>query len=244
MNYYDFVQKLAQHTATIKADVNPTIIVPMAIDYAEQRIYRDIGHMLAQVQVASSGLVSSGIRDYLINPGSSIQSNFISIDQVSVVTPASLGSSNGGTRNPLVPISREFIDSAYPSNASSYCGVPEYFARLDANNITFGPTPDQGYQIQVIGKARPSSLGPSNSSTPLTQYLPDLFFAAAMVYAANYLKIAADGPPDGITQMSAGWESQYQLLMQSAAVEQFRATFASEGWTSKQPNKVATPPRV
>jgi hypothetical protein len=44
--------------------------------------------------------------------------------------------------------------------------------------------------------------------------------------------------------MSANWESQYQLLMQSAATEQFRATFASEGWTAKQPNKVATPPRV
>ena len=40
------------------------------------------------------------------------------------------------------------------------------------------------------------------------------------------------------------WEKHYQTLKQSAIEEEFRKKFGSQGWTSKQPNPIATPPRT
>ena len=69
-----------------------------------------------------------------------------------------------------------------------------------------------------------------------------VFMAAALVHASGYMKnfgAMSDNP-----QMAVSWESQYQTLLKSAIVEDARATFQSEGWTSEQPSPVASPPRV
>ena len=72
--------------------------------------------------------------------------------------------------------------------------------------------------------------------------MPDLFIAASMVFANGYMKnfsAMADDPQAPVT-----WEKHYQTLKQSAMEEEFRKKFGSQGWTSKQPNPIATPPRA
>ena len=108
--------------------------------------------------------------------------------------------------------------------------------------IILGPAPDQTYFLEVIGIQRPLALSSGNSSTVLTQYVPDLFFAASMIQLAGFMRDyggQSDNP-----QNAMSWEMQYKTLFQSAEVEQARAKFQSEGWTSEQPSKIATPPRA
>lgn len=236
LNYSGFVQRFAELTASIKADANPTIIIPAAIDYAEQRIYRELD-LLAVVTTDATTACSSGVRNFTLPTGIG---TFITTDQVNVFTPAAVASSNA-TRVPLVPVSRDFLDNSYPTALSSQCATPEYFSMRSNSIIAFGPAPDAAYTIEVIGTQRPTVLSASNSSTILTQYVPDLFVAASMVFAADYMKKGAD---PSIAQHQQSWEAQYQTLMKSAATEQFRAKFQAEGWTAEQPNPIATPSRV
>ena len=45
-------------------------------------------------------------------------------------------------------------------------------------------------------------------------------------------------------QMAQSWENHYQMLVKSAQVEEARKKFTSQGWSSKQPSDIVTPPRT
>lgn len=230
LTYFSFVQRFAEQTGTIKADANPTLIIPSAIEYAEQRIYRELDLLFTQTTDATKQ-VSSGVREFTV---SSALGTFITIDQINIITPA--GSlSSVGSRSPLVPTSPEFLDAAFPTNASSLAGVPEYYAMRSNSLALLGPAPDGPYYAETIGIQRPAALSSANSSTILTQYIPDVFMAAAMVYAVEYMKDIRLQPAEAPAH-TQGWEAQYQNLIKSAAVEQFRAKHESQGWTSQQPS--------
>jgi hypothetical protein len=108
--------------------------------------------------------------------------------------------------------------------------------------IIVGPPPDAAYTMEVVGTIRPAPLSVSNTTTYLTQYLPDLFFAESLVFGYGYLKDfgAATDDPRGSTT----WESHYQALWQSANTEENRKKYAAQAWTPKQPTSLATPPRT
>jgi len=241
LNYTTFYTEIANLMPVSTSDSNYATMLPGAIDYAEQRIYRDLDLLYTQTTV-SSMTVSSGDRNFTIT-GSTVIGNpgtFITVDNFNIIIPASATSSNG-SRVPLVPTSPEFIDNFYPSNSSAL-GVPEYYAMRSLDTIILGPAPDASYTTEIIGIQRPAALSASNSSTFLTRYLPDLFRVAAMVYVSGYMRDF--GPMADDPKMGQSWENQYQLLMKSASVEQLRSKFASEAWTSEQPSPIATPPRV
>jgi hypothetical protein len=111
-------------------------------------------------------------------------------------------------------------------------------------SIIVGPWPDQAYPVEVVGTIHPAPLSSTNVTTILTQYLPDLFFAASMAAGAGYLQNfgaaqAVDNPGMGVT-----WEAKYQALKQSAAVEEARKKGEAEGWSTEQPSQIASPPRT
>ena len=121
-------------------------------------------------------------------------------------------------------------------------GIPTMFAPISQQAWIVGPWPDAAYTIEVVGTIRPEPLSASNQTTFLSLYLPDVFFAAALVMAAGYqlnFSAAGDNPQAGVT-----WESHVVPLIQSAKVEEIRKKFGSEGWTSKEPDRIATPPRT
>lgn len=235
LNYDIYVSQLANFFPISSADANFLTFVPGNIDYAEQRIYRELDPLQTQITDATS-LVSSGNRNFTLPTG---VGTFITVDQINIITPVGTPSS-AGTRQPLQSVSPEYLDLVYPSG--SVTGVPKFYGRRSDNLVIFGPAPDRAYYAEVIGVQRPTPLSSGNSSTPLTQYVPDLFMAAALIHAYGYMKDfggQADNP-----QGAQSWEMQYQILFKSAAVEQARAKFHSEGWTSEQPSPIASPPRV
>lgn len=236
LNYLTYQSQLANLMVQQVTDPNFVTFFPGCIDYAEQRMYRELDLQVSRV-VDATGTLSSGVRNFSLSTSLGI---FTVVEQINVITPSTATSSNG-TRNPLTMVTKEYLDYAWP-NAVAFNGVPVYAAPI--NNITYvvGPSPDAGYVIEVIGTQRPAPLSVSNSSTFLTQFLPDVFIAASMVFATAYQRdfgAQVDDP-----QRAASWESQYSKLMQSANIEELRKRFMSEGWQSMQPSPIATPKRL
>lgn len=242
LTYTSFVSEIAtltviSSTVLVSGDTNFSGIMDGIIDYAEGRIYRDLD--LVSVSVTDTSLTcSSGVRTVSL---STTQGQMLAIGSLNLFSSAGTTSSNG-TRVPLVPASQAVLDAVYPSALSSRCGLPEFFYRLGDNQLVLGPTPDQPYRTEVTATIRPSPLAAGNSSTWLTQNVPELMVAAAMIFASGYMRnfgAQADDP-----KMAASWESQYGTLMKSAAVDSMRMKFESEAWTSQSPAPIATPPRV
>jgi hypothetical protein len=210
-------------------DANFQTFLPGCIDYAEGRIYRELDLLFTQV-TDNSARVSSGVQEFTVPTSIG---TFITVDQLNIITPAGTLSSQG-TKVPLVPVSPEFINNAYPALDGSYTATPEYYALRSNSIILLGPVPDGAYYAETIGIQRPASLSVTNSSTILTQYIPDVFMAASLVFGFGYMRDfggQSDNPQGG-----QSWEAQYQLLIKSATVEQFRAKHEAQGWTSQSPS--------
>lgn len=215
-------------------DANFNAILPSIIDYAEPRNYRELD--LLSTIVRQNGTLTPNSRNFTLPTGSG---RFVTTQGFNVFTP--VGTTT--TRNQLVPTTRDFLDATWPSEAASTTpSIPANFAMITDQTVIVGPPPDAAYTVEVIGTYRPAPLGVTNPNTFLTDYLPDLFMATSMVFASGYQKnfgSQADDP-----KMAASWESQVQLLIASANVEELRKKYQSVSWSSMSPSPIATPPRA
>lgn len=242
ITYSSYVSEIAtltviSSTILVTGDNNFQGIMPAIIDYAEGRLYRDLDLPITSV-TDTSVICTSGVRSISL---STTQGAILVIDTLNLLTSAG-ATSSFATRVPLVPASQGVIDAIYPSAASSNCGQPQFFVRLSDVQVVLGPAPDQAYGTEVIGSVRPNALSASNSSTWLTQNVPELMVAAGMIFASGHMRnygAQADDP-----KMAQSWESQYGSLMKEMKVDALRMKFFSDAWTSQQPSPIATPPRV
>lgn len=236
LDYNTYISQVSNMMVIPSSDTNFQTMVPGMIDYAEQRIYRELDLVVTQITDNSTTVTASN-RNFTLPTSIG---KYITVDNVNIITPSGSDGTNG-TRNPLTPVARDFIDMVYPSGQLA-TGIPLFYARASDNALIFGPSPDASYSIEVVGTQRPTPLSSNNSTTFLTSYLPDLFMAASLVFGFGYMRDfggQADNP--GASQ---SWESQYQLLFKSANSEEMRKKYEDEGWTSQSPATEATPPRV
>lgn len=237
LTYSSFVTDVANLMVVSATDANYLTVVPNIIDDAEQRIYRELDFLntVLVTNSSASNTIVANTRNFTLP--SSV--TYVVIDSINALSTAS-----SPVRTPLRPVSKEWVDAVYPTATSSSTGAvvtPLFYAMITDQTIIVGPSPSQDTILEVIGEIRPTPLSSTNATTYLTNNLPDLFVAASMVFANAYLKnfsATADDPRSAVT-----WESHYQTLKQSAIEEEFRKKFGSQGWTSKKPNPVATPPR-
>ncbi len=224
-------------TVLVTGDNNFGGVMNAAIDYAEGRLYRDLDLVSASI-VDASVVCTSGVRTVSL---STAAGNPLQIDTLNLLSSAGTTSSNA-TRIPLIPTSRAVLDMVYPSARSSNCGQPQFFARLSDTQLIMGPSPDQAYGLEMQATVRPDPLSASNSSTWLTQNVPELMVAATMIFLTGYMRdfgAQSDNP-----QMAQSWEAQYKALMATASVDAMRQKFESAAWTSQSPSPLATPPRA
>jgi hypothetical protein len=233
--YDSYNQALQTLMVTSTADTNYVTILPSIITYAENRIYRELD--LQQTQITVPSQLTASVRDFTL-PSSG--GTFIVTDYINVYTPAGTTSSNG-TRNTAVPASRETIDMLFPSGVIG-TSLPQMFAMVNPTDAIFGPSPDQAYNVDVVGTIRPTPLSSGNQTTILTTYLPDLFMAASMVFASGYMRNF--GSQADNAQMAQSWETQYTTLKQSADMEQARQKFAGWGWTADSVSQTANVKRT
>jgi len=242
LTYSSFVSEIANLTAItsgvlVNGDNNFAGIMPGIIDYAEGRLWRELDLPVVSI-VDTSITCSSGVRTVSL---STAQGEPLVIQSLNLLTSAGALSSNA-TRVPLIPTSRAVVDAIYPSATSSNCGQPEFFYRVGNTQVILGPTPDQAYGTELMATIRPAPLSAANSSTWLSQNLPELMIAAGMIFASGYMRNFGSQSDD--PKMAQSWESQYSNLMKSASVDAMRMQFESQGWTSQSPSPLPSPPRA
>lgn len=207
-------------------DANFVAILPSIIDYAEQRCYRELDLLSATSRQAVTLAASN--RNLSL---AALPSPFVTVEDVNVITPATVTVPDNGTRNQTRPVSKEYLDAVW--NSATGATVPTEFAMIDNQTLIFGPWPDQAYTVEIVGKIRPVPLYTNTAGTFLSLYLPDLFMAASMIFAAGYQKnfgAQADDP-----RMAMSWETQFQGLMKSASTEEIRKKFHGWGSASSEP---------
>jgi len=230
LTYNTFTTSLANMIVVPVNDPNFVIALPNIIDDAEQRLYRELD--LLSTRVTATGALTASNRKFTLPTGSGA---FVVVEQFNVITPSTTTDPDLGTRNPLNPSSKEYLDAIWPSVTGA--GVPSLFAPISQQGWIVGCWPDAAYTVEVVGTIRPAPLSASNQTTFLSTYLPDLYLAAALVMSAGYqlnFSAAGDDPKAGVT-----WETHCAKLLESAKVEELRKRFASTAFTSKQPDPLA-----
>lgn len=223
MNYTSYVASLANLMATDPATPEFQIFLPDCIAYAEDRIYREID-LLNTVVANSTQNLTAGNRAFAL-PTNGVNGVFYTVTGINVITPQGV-QPDAGTRNQLAAVSLDYLNAVWNSN--KVLDVPQNFAMINQFNVAVGPWPNANYTVEVVGTIQPQALSSSNTTTFLTQFLPDLFLAASMIFASGYQRdfgSQSDNPAQ-----AQSWESQYQTLLKSALLLELRKKFAGPGW--------------
>jgi hypothetical protein len=219
LDYATWVATMANLTVIDANDPNFVQILPSAIDYAEQRLYRELD--LLNTVTRDTGQLTVGTRTFTLP---SNLGRFVVTNGMNVITPSVTTTPDDGTRNQMVPVSRDVLDMIWPSTTGA--GLPKQYAMITDQQVIVGPAPDAAYTVEVIGTIRPTPLSASNTTSYLTLYLPDLFEAASMVFMSGYMRnfgSQADDP-----KLAVSWESQYQALFSTANIGPHRGRFRLE----------------
>lgn len=233
LTYSTYKTALATLSVVPETDPNWLAILPDTIEYAELRIYRDLD-LLSTVTTNASFTTSQNVSTVAVTEGT-----FVTLQNVNVITPAGTVTPDSGTRVPLLPVTKEYIQYAWPSSTNA--GIPAYFAMIDNRTFSLGPWPDASYTLEIIGTYRPATLSASNTTTFISQYLPDLFLMASMIFISGYQRNFGRQSDD--PQMAQSYEAQYNALLKGATVEEYRKKFQSTAWTSMSPSPIASPAR-
>lgn len=230
LTYDTLVSQIANLLVISSADSNFQTMLPGMIDYAEQRLYRDLNFV--NTTVTDTSVTTTADSRYAVLPQSvnGSTTGFYTITNINILSSAGTTSSNG-TRNPVARSWQKMVDFLYPSNTSSGTGsIPSLYAivgsttpSVQAAQVMFGPPPGDAFTIEVTGTIRPTALSSTNTTTYLTNYFPDLFVVASMVYGSGYMRDF--GQQSDNPGMSQSWEAQYKTLLPSAQMEQMRARY-------------------
>jgi hypothetical protein len=252
LTYSTYVTQIATMAVVDQNDAAFQTILPQMITYAENRIYRDVDFLFTSTSLHGVTFVlTPGNRNLSFNINLSSNSDaatgtFVVSEQINLLTDAS-GNAASTTnpdacvRVPLLPTTKEFLDAVYGSSLAANLAQPKYFVPFNDTLFYVGPVPDQAYPVEVVGTYRPNSLSATNTTTFISNYLPDVFIMASMIYISAYQRNF--GRMNDDPQMAISYESQYQALLKGATVEEARKKFSSSGWSSQSPSPIATPSR-
>lgn len=233
LTYSQYVTQIATLAVVEEANAEFVTILPQMITYAENRIYRDLDFLFTSISNTSYG-TTVGSRQIAVPTGT-----FVVPEQINVITPAGTSNPDLGTRVPLLPCTKEFLDAVYGVSTSR--GTPKYFCPFDDYTFLLGPYPDAAYTVEIVGTYRPSSLSSSNTTTFISLYLPDLMIMASMIYISGYQRNFGRANDD--PQMAVTYESQYQVLLKGAMAEENRKKFEAAAWSSQSQSATASPTR-
>lgn len=220
-----------------------TALIPQMLNYAEQRIMRDLN--LNALHTGAPNVYT------LAPPGGTLQ-----IPAGDFVTIEAIIAYYGQGYQPVLPVSRDYFNSVFlpaappgPPRAFAMIGGDFQTAGLTSLVLAFGPAPDQPYPIYVYGTIRAPSLAiyatnATNASTQTTwisTWLPDLLVMACMIFVSAYQRDFGRQSDD--PQLAQSYENQYQLLLKSVNAEEYRKRFEADAWTAEPRSPVATPTR-
>lgn len=251
LTYDTYVTQIAEMAVVAVNDENFQTIIPAMIQYAELRIQRDLDLINTSTSIHGPELaLSNGNRNLsmTVNGQNTIElpdgsGYFVVSEQINLIMPAGKTDPDAirAYRQPIIPVTKEFLDAVYGSNLSENRGTPKYYAAFNETLFFVGPVPDDDYYVELVGTFRPNPLSSTNTSTFISKYLPDLFIMASMIYISAYQRNFGRQSDD--PQMAQSYETQYQALLKSAMIEEVRKKYEATAWSSQSPSPVATPTR-
>lgn len=242
LTYATYKTQIAQMAVVEEDDVNFLAILPSMIDYATLRINRDLDLLITSASLSGAEYkLTAGNRNLSFSQNLPDGSYFVVSEQINLITPAGQTDPNAGTRTPLLPATKEFLDAVFGSSIVDNRAQPKYFAPFNDTLFLVGPVPDEEYYVEVVGTVRPAPLSADVPVTFISQYLPELLIMASMIYISAYQRNFGRQSDD--PQMAQSYESQYGMLLKSAMVEEARKKYEGAAWSSQAPAPVASPTR-
>jgi len=233
-----YITQIATMAVVPETDAAFLTILPQMIVYAELRMYRDLDFLFTSGSTTAYS-ITTGSRIINVDANTFPYGTLVVPEQINVITPSGTTNPDLGSRVPLLPTTKEFLDAVYGS--SQYTGLPQYWVPFDDYTFLIGPYPDSNYTVEIVGTYRPKSLSASNPSTFISINLPDLMIMASMVYISAYQRNFGRANDD--PQMAVTYESQYQTLLKGALGEENRKKFEAAAWSSQAASPNATPTR-
>ena len=228
ISYDQLVTTLANLAQIPATDANFLAEMTDVVNYAEQRIYRDLDFL--STRVTQSVAMTPNSRTQVLPGGFP----FVVVEQLNAVV--------GGIISPMTRQSRPYMDLLYNTDtATSSSDYPvDYCLSTDVVAIV-GPPPGSAWTLQGVGTYRPPSLSLTNETTWLSTNLPDLLVTACMIRVSGYMKnysATSDDP-----QQALSWQNQYDVELKGASVEEARRKAQSASWSDQLPIPQSTPPR-
>jgi|SRR5215472_4770747 len=218
-------------------DPDQLAIMPACINSAEERIQADLDLLGTRVQ-DDTGVTTPNRKQFVL-PNE--VGTFIVVEQVRMIFNPPPGAFNGVYGPPLLPTTKDLIDSCYPSeNAVTFPSIPLYWCPIDQATLSLGPPPDQRYYMSVFGTMRFNPLTAKSGPTFLSTQFANLFLAAEMIFISAFQRnwsARSDDPA-----MGRNWTDEYAKLLASRQVEEARKKLQSGGsWSSRFPTPLASP---
>lgn len=218
LTYTTYKSAIAALLSVGEANADFLVILPSIIEYAEGRIYRDLGLLTTTIRDSSATLTQNS-RNFTLPTASG---RFVVVEAVNVITPSGSGTSTG-TRNPLTRASRKMADFLGPLETATANQVPAVYAMVTDQTLVVAPSPGASFTVEIIGTTRPTALSSGTTTTFLSNYLPDLLVAASMIFGSGWQKnfgAQSDDP-----RQAVAWEAQYKSLLTSAHAEEMRRKY-------------------
>jgi hypothetical protein len=207
MTFAELLQKVRDYTEVDSNVLTDSILDSMIRD-AELRIFREVDADYAREYATANVNINS---PYLLLPNATSSSGLTSTRRAVIVRSFLVFNTNQS------PTNKEYLDKRDTSfifeyNSTGATGVPKYYANWKETTLIMAPTPDVQYQVQLSYIYTPDHLSATNTTTYLSDNVPDLLFYATMMQAYEFLK----GPMD----MYKVYSDKYTVAIQSFALEQ------------------------
>src|SRR5271156_1306615 len=156
LNYTTYLTELALLAQFPANDPNFLSNLPSCIDYATDRITREL-NLLNTITANSTLALATGTRILSL---ASLSPVFNVLMDVNVLVPAGQNNPDLCARTQLTIQSRAFLNAVYGTGPTQggMTGVPQYFAMVTDQIIQVAPYPDQDYGVELIGTVRPTPL--------------------------------------------------------------------------------------
>lgn len=225
---YDTLTSSLQNLLVDNGSTDYTQILPQAIAYAENRLYRELDLLSCRGSDVSVTL-STTTRNATCPATISV------VEGISYLTPAGNAPPNA-TRNGIERASLDFIDGMYGNEATQ--GTPLYFAMKSDTIIVVAPTADQAYKIEITGTVQPTPMSSTNETSFLGNYFQDLLLAGCMIFLSNWQRDAgsAMSPQD-----ANNWQSAYDMEFKSAEEFVQRQKSQDPNWNPFTPTPLSQP---
>lgn len=229
MTYDDLVTTLANLVPIAENDANFVQILPITLDYAQNRIQNDLS--LIAHEAAATVALTPGTRSVTLpTPSGTGNGAIYIVESCNVITPAATVP-DSGTRNSVQRTTVESLNYQWGNSADT--DLPVQFAMLNDTTALFGPFPDAAYVAEFIGVYSPPSLSLTEQETWISINMPELLVAACMVFLTGWMRDFGQQSNDPAASQS--WEAQYQALLAADAIQEARKRAGIPGWVPAQP---------